>query len=146
MLILIGTNILELNPVVAVKGVPLGTSSRWIVNQDGERVKLACLNWVSHLDAVVAEGLSKKPVDVISNGIKSMGFNCVRLTWPILLLTNDTLSSLTVRQSFQNLGLLQSVAAFQSNNPSIIDVSLIQAFQVQNFTISMHINLFCKKM
>ncbi|KEH20742.1 putative cellulase [Medicago truncatula] len=129
MLILIGTIILELNPVVAVKGVPLGTSSRWIVNQDGERVKLACLNWVSHLDAVVAEGLSKKPVDVISNGIKSMGFNCVRLTWPILLLTNDTLSSLTVRQSFQNLGLLQSVAAFQSNNPSIIDVSLIQAFQ-----------------
>lgn len=121
--------ILELNPVVAVKGVPLGTSSRWIVNQDGERVKLACLNWVSHLDAVVAEGLSKKPVDVISNGIKSMGFNCVRLTWPILLLTNETLSSLTVRQSFQNLGLLQSVAGFQSNNPSIIDLSLIQAFQ-----------------
>lgn len=108
----------------------LETNSRWIVNQDGERVKLACVNWVSHLEAVVAEGLSKQPVDVISKGIKSMGFNCVRLTWPILLLTNDSLSSLTVRHSFQNLGLLQSIAGVQSNNPSIIDLPLIQAFQV----------------
>ncbi|KAK2438462.1 glycosyl hydrolase 5 family protein [Trifolium repens] len=126
-IILIGATIY---PVAAVvNGVPLKTSSRWIVNQNGQRVKLACLNWVSHLDAVVAEGLSKKPVGVISYGIKSMGFNCVRLTWPILLLTNDTLSSLSVRQSFQNLGLLESIAGFQSNNPSIIDLSLIQAFQ-----------------
>lgn len=117
-------------PVVAVAGVPLNTNSRWIVNQDGLRVKLACVNWVSHLDAVVAEGLSKQPVDVISKGIKSMGFNCVRLTWPILLVTNDSLSSLTVRQSFQNLGLLDSVAGVQANNPSIIDLTLIQAFQV----------------
>ncbi|XP_057415719.1 glycosyl hydrolase 5 family protein [Lotus japonicus] len=116
-------------PVVAVAGVPLNTNSRWIVNQDGLRVKLACVNWVSHLDAVVAEGLSKQPVDVISKGIKSMGFNCVRLTWPILLVTNDSLSSLTVRQSFQNLGLLDSVAGVQANNPSIIDLTLIQAFQ-----------------
>ncbi|PNX79907.1 endoglucanase e1-like protein [Trifolium pratense] len=130
-IILIGATILEVKPVVAVvNGVPLKTSSRWIVNKNGERVKLACLNWVSHLDAVVAEGLSKKPVGVISSGIKSMGFNCVRLTWPILLVTNETLSSLTVRESFQNLGLLESISGFQSNNPSIIDLSLIQAFQV----------------
>jgi hypothetical protein len=142
-IILIGATILELNPVAAVvNGVPLKTSSRWIVNQNGQRVKLACLNWVSHLDAVVAEGLSKKPVGVISYGIKSMGFNCVRLTWPILLLTNETLSSLSVRQSFQNLGLLESIAGFQSNNPSIIDLSLIQAFQVVliNLLVSLLIN------
>lgn len=130
MFLLIGATILVAEPVVAVSdALPLKTSSRWIVNQDGERVKLACVNWVSHLDAVVAEGLSKKPVDVISHGIKSMGFNCVRLTWPILLLTNQSLSSLTVRQSFQNLGLLDTIAGFQSNNPSIIDLSLIHAFQ-----------------
>ncbi|KAJ1405346.1 Ricin B, lectin domain [Sesbania bispinosa] len=127
-LIITGT-ILEVKPVVAITGVPLQTNSRWIVNQDGQRVKLACVNWVSHLEAVVAEGLSKQPVDVISKGIKSMGFNCVRLTWPILLLTNDSLASLTVRQSFQSLGLLETVAGVQANNPSIIDLTLIQAFQ-----------------
>ncbi|KAJ1386170.1 Ricin B, lectin domain [Sesbania bispinosa] len=121
--------ILEVKPVVAITGVPLQTNSRWIVNQDGQRVKLACVNWVSHLEAVVAEGLSKQPVDVISKGIKSTGFNCVRLTWPILLLTNDSLASLTVRQSFQSLGLLETVAGVQANNPSIVDLTLIQAFQ-----------------
>ncbi|MED6119347.1 hypothetical protein PIB30_010855 [Stylosanthes scabra] len=113
----------------AMNGVPLRTNSRWIVNQQGKRVKLACLNWVSHLEAMVAEGLSKKPVDEISKGIKSMGFNCVRLTWPIRLLTNDSLALITVRQSFQSLGLLDSIAGIQSNNPSIIDLPLILAFQ-----------------
>ncbi|KAK4264971.1 hypothetical protein QN277_026082 [Acacia crassicarpa] len=108
---------------------PLFTNSRWIVTEDGERVKLACVNWVSHLEPLLAEGLSKQPVDVISKQIKSMGFNCVRFTWPILLVTDDSLASLTVRQSFLNLGLLESIAGIQSNNPSIIDLPLIQAYQ-----------------
>ncbi|KAL5053557.1 hypothetical protein RYX36_034239 [Vicia faba] len=127
--LLIGAAILMVEAVVALDGVPLGTDSRWIVNKNGQRVKLACVNWVSHLDAVVAEGLSKKPVDEISKGIKSMGFNCVRLTWPTLLATDDTLSNFKVRLSLENHGLKDSIAGFQSNNPSILDLSLIQAFQ-----------------
>ncbi|PQQ05210.1 uncharacterized protein Pyn_23910 [Prunus yedoensis var. nudiflora] len=112
-----------------VSAVPLSTSSRWIVDESGQRVKLACVNWVSHLEAVVAEGLSKQPVDAISKRIASLGFNCVRLTWPTFLATNDTLASVTVRQSFQSLGLSESIAGLQSNNPSIIDLTLIQAYQ-----------------
>ncbi|MED6168273.1 hypothetical protein PIB30_010332 [Stylosanthes scabra] len=121
--------VLQLELVKALTGVPLNTNSRWIVNQQGKRVKLACVNWVAHLEPVVAEGLSDKPLHQISKGIKSMGFNCVRLTWPVLLVTNDSLASLTVRQSFQNLALTDSIAAIQANNPSIIDLTLIQAFQ-----------------
>ncbi|PON42299.1 1,4-alpha-glucan-branching enzyme [Parasponia andersonii] len=109
--------------------LPLSTNSRWIVDESGQRVKLACLNWVSHLEAVVAEGLSKQPIDAIAGRISSLGFNCVRLTWPLYLATNDSLASLTVRQSFQSLGLTQAIAGIQSNNPSIIDLPLIQAFQ-----------------
>ncbi|KAJ4829944.1 hypothetical protein Tsubulata_049015 [Turnera subulata] len=112
-----------------VKALPLSTNSRWIVDQNGKRVKLACVNWVAHLEVMVAEGLSKQPVDVISRRIASMGFNCVRLTWPIYLVTNDTLGSLTVRQSFQSLGLVESIAGIQANNPSIVDLPLIKAFQ-----------------
>ncbi|CAA3008765.1 hydrolase, hydrolyzing O-glycosyl compounds [Olea europaea subsp. europaea] len=108
---------------------PLSTDSRWVVNESNQRVKLACVNWVSHLDVVVAEGLSKQPVDVISKGILDMGFNCVRLTWPLFLFTNDTLASITVRQSFKNLGLVESIAGLQSNNPSIVNLSLINAYQ-----------------
>ncbi|KAL7610229.1 glycosyl hydrolase 5 family protein [Lactuca sativa] len=111
--------------------LPLSTNSRWIVDDGngGERVKLSCVNWVSHLDAVVAEGLSKQPVDMISKKILEMGFNCVRLTYPLFLFTNDTLGSVTVRQSLRKLGLIESIAGFQANNPSIIDLSLIKAFQ-----------------
>ncbi|XP_027337574.1 glycosyl hydrolase 5 family protein-like [Abrus precatorius] len=112
-----------------VTSSPLHTTNRWIVDEGGKRVKLACVNWVSHLDTMVAEGLSQQPLNVISKRIKTMGFNCVRLTWPIFLLTNDSLSSLTVRNSFKNLGLLQYIPGFQTNNPSIIDLPLIKAYQ-----------------
>ncbi|XP_062158087.1 glycosyl hydrolase 5 family protein-like [Alnus glutinosa] len=113
----------------AVAALPLHTSSRWIVDEAGQRVKLSCVNWVTNLEVVVVEGLSKQPVDTISKRILSMGFNCVRLTWPLYLVTNDSLASLTVRQSFQSLGLSEAIAGFQANNPSIIDLSLIQAYQ-----------------
>ncbi|PIN09359.1 Cellulase [Handroanthus impetiginosus] len=107
----------------------LSTNSRWIVDESGRRVKLSCVNWPSHLEVVVAEGLSKQPVDEISEEIRSLGFNCVRLTWPLFLFTNDTLASISVRQSFKNLGLVEAIEGFQTNNPSIIDLSLINAYQ-----------------
>nr|QST87267.1 endoglucanase 5 [Abelmoschus esculentus] len=112
-----------------VTSLPLSTNSRWIVDEGGRRVKLACVNWVSHLEPVLAEGLSKQSMGTIAKRIVSMGFNCVRFTWPLFLVTNDSLGSLTVRQSFQRLGLLESIVGIQANNPSIIDVSLIKAYQ-----------------
>ncbi|CAI0425919.1 unnamed protein product [Linum tenue] len=110
---------------------PLSTSSRWIVDDaaGGQRVKLACVNLVSHLEPMVAEGLSKLPIETIAEKIGSMGFNCVRLTWPIYLVTDESLSSLTVRQSFQRLGLIDTAAGIQANNPDIVDLPLLQAFQ-----------------
>ena len=122
------TVIPQSKPVMAE---PLYTNSRWIVDEGGQRVKLACVNWVSHLEAMVTEGLSKQPVDAISKKIASMGFNCVRLTWPLFLVTNDSLASVTVRQSFQSLGLSDTISGIQANNPSIIDLPLIKAFQVK---------------
>lgn len=116
---------------LSTEALPLSTNSRWIVDDStGDRVKLACVNWVSHLEVLVAEGLSKQPVDVISKKIVSMGYNCVRLTWPLFLVTNETLGNTTVRQSFTNLGLNESIAGLQANNPAILDIPVIQAFQV----------------
>lgn len=92
-------------------------------------MKLACVNWASHLELVVAEGLGQQPVDVISKKIKDLGFNCVRLTWPLYLATNESLACLTVRESFVNAGLSDSISGLQANNPSIVDLSLINAFQ-----------------
>nr|POE76007.1 endoglucanase e1 [Quercus suber] len=126
LLVIFPTVIPQSKPVMAQ---PLYTNSRWIVDGGGQRVKLACVNWVSHLEAMVTEGLSKQPVDAISKKIASMGFNCVRLTWPLFLVTNDSLASVTVRQSFQSLGLSDTISGIQANNPSIIDLPLIKAFQ-----------------
>ncbi|CAI9093059.1 OLC1v1028465C1 [Oldenlandia corymbosa var. corymbosa] len=121
-----------------VTSQPLSANSRWIVNDSGERVKLACVNWVAHLEVVVAEGLSKQPVDVISRNILELGFNCVRLTWPLFLFTDDSLASVTVRQSFLKLGLTESIAGFQANNPSILDLSLFNAYQAVVASLANH--------
>ncbi|KAK4780001.1 hypothetical protein SAY87_016107 [Trapa incisa] len=109
--------------------LPLSTSSRWIVDGDGQRVKLACVNWAAHLEPSVAEGLSKQPVDSISKWISSAGFNCVRFTWPLFLITDGSLGSKTVEQSFRELGLYESIAGIHENNPPFLNLSLLDAFQ-----------------
>ncbi|XP_042519106.1 glycosyl hydrolase 5 family protein-like [Macadamia integrifolia] len=109
--------------VLASPTLPLHTNSRWIVDEDDKRVKLACVNWVGHLQPMLAEGLSKQPLDTISKKIASMGFNCVRLTWPTFMVTNDTLSSMTVRESFQIYNLPETIAGLQVNNPSLLDIT-----------------------
>jgi len=80
---------------------------------------------------MVAEGLDKKPVDWISKQIASMGFNCVRLTWPLFMVTNDSLGSMSVAQSFRNLGLVDYIGGIRQNNPSLLDVSVLAAFRVR---------------
>uniref|UniRef100_J3LEF2 Glycoside hydrolase family 5 domain-containing protein n=1 Tax=Oryza brachyantha TaxID=4533 RepID=J3LEF2_ORYBR len=109
-----------------VVAVTLSTSSRWIVDEAGRRVKLACVNWPSHLEPVVAEGLGRQPVDAISKKVASLGFNCVRLTYPIALATNASLSSLT---SLLAHGLAETVAGVGENNPGFLDLTLIESFR-----------------
>ncbi|TVU15557.1 hypothetical protein EJB05_39082, partial [Eragrostis curvula] len=110
----------------------LSTASRWIVDQSGNRVKLACVNWPSHLEPMLAEGLSKQPVGVIAGDVAAMGFNCVRLTWPTFLVTNASYSDLTVAQSFLRLNLTESLAGIRANNPGIVDLKLIDAYKASS--------------
>ncbi|KAF9603082.1 hypothetical protein IFM89_033807 [Coptis chinensis] len=109
--------------------MPLYTNSRWLVNNEGKRVKVACVNWPSHLETVLAEGLNKRPLDDISKKIVETGFNCVRFTWPVALPTNDSLASTTVEKWFKTLGLDESIAGIQVHNPSFLNLTLIQAFR-----------------
>ena len=125
---LIFSSVISLSKTVTA--LTLQTNSRWIVNEAGQPVKLACVNWVSHLDTMVAEGLNNQPLDAISKKIVSTGFNCVRLTWPLFMVPNNSLGSLTVRESIQKLSLSQYISRIQAKSHSIIDVSVIKAFQV----------------
>ena len=62
--------------------LPLHTSGRYIVDAQGQRVKLAAVNWygAEEQDFVVA-GLDFAPVAAIARQIRIMGFNTVRLPW-----------------------------------------------------------------
>jgi hypothetical protein len=115
---------------ISLPALPLSTSSRWVVDADGRRVKLACANWASHLEPVAAEGLSRRGVGDIAARVAAMGFNCVRITWPTYLATNATLSSLPLRWSLQLLGLRESAAGVRVNNPDLLDLPLIDVFRV----------------
>ena len=80
-LALLGTALLP--AAVGAVELPLSTSSRWIVDATGERVKLRCVNWAGHMEVNIPEGLHKQPVESIADKIRDLGFNCVRLTFSI---------------------------------------------------------------
>ncbi|PIA51559.1 hypothetical protein AQUCO_01100423v1 [Aquilegia coerulea] len=78
---------------------------------------------------MLAEGLNKIPLDDISKKIVSLGFNCVRLTWPVAFATNGSLFSLTVENSFKNLGLNQALAGIEKYNPNFPKLTIVRAYQ-----------------
>ncbi|KAG6383510.1 hypothetical protein SASPL_156737 [Salvia splendens] len=110
--------LLALSTATPAAALPLSTESRWIVDESGHRAKLACVNWPSHLEVMVAEGLSKKPAEQISSEIIDLGFNCVRLTWPLFLFTNDTFSY--SQAIFQEPRTLRSHLSLAKKNVMII--------------------------
>mmetsp|Transcript_67724 Transcript_67724/g.175929 ORF Transcript_67724/g.175929 Transcript_67724/m.175929 type:complete len:751 (-) Transcript_67724:391-2643(-) len=61
---------------------PLHTSGRYIVDNVGERVKWACVNWYGAYSTThVVGGLEVQPMEVIVDRIVDLGFNCVRMTY-----------------------------------------------------------------
>lgn len=108
----------------------LAVKSRWIVDEaGGTRVKLACVNWVSHLQPMVTEGLNRQPLKYITNTIASQGFNCVRLTWATFMVTNPANRNLTVEASLNSLNLSDAAAAMAVSNPEFLDLTLMDAFK-----------------
>eukprot|EP01012_Entosiphon_sulcatum_P042922 TRINITY_DN5705_c0_g1_i1.p1 TRINITY_DN5705_c0_g1~~TRINITY_DN5705_c0_g1_i1.p1 ORF type:complete len:370 (+),score=62.63 TRINITY_DN5705_c0_g1_i1:1105-2214(+) len=93
--------------VLAQPAFPLHTSSRWIVDSNNKRVKLACTNWYgAHLETYVVNGLSVQPVDSIAQLIARLGFNCVRLTFSVeMYVKNPVITNMTLvaaNPSFHN--------------------------------------------
>jgi len=70
-------------PLVVGQALPLHSSSRWILDNNGERVKLRCVNWAAHMETNIPEGLHRQSMEYLVDWIKRQGFNCVRLTYSI---------------------------------------------------------------
>lgn len=116
---------LSLQLTTFCNSVPLSTSSRWIIsNSSGKRVKLTCVNWVSHLQPMIAEGLEKQPLDYIAKQIVSTGFNCVRFTWPTYMFTRPNYGSITVSQSLHKFNLSAAKSGISKNNPRILNMKV----------------------
>lgn len=75
---------------LSIPTLPLSTSGRWILDADGNRVKLRCVNWAGHMETHLPEGLHKQPISYLASWIASQGFNCVRLTYSIDWALNPT--------------------------------------------------------
>ncbi|KAF8935440.1 glycosyl hydrolase family 5 protein/cellulase [Dissophora ornata] len=112
----------------------LHTQSRWIVDSNGQRVKLRCVNWAGHMEVGIPEGLQHQSIDKISSFVASAGFNCVRLTYSIdMALSPNTLVSDSFNAAAGPTGvplatlqsLYQNVTA---NNPSLSSATTLSAF------------------
>ncbi|PSN63778.1 glycosyl hydrolase family 5 protein/cellulase [Corynespora cassiicola Philippines] len=89
--------LLSLSLAASASATVLHTSSRWILNEQNERVKLRCANWAGHMEVNIPEGLQHQSASYIAEWVASNGFNCVRLTYSIdLALSPDY----TVADSF----------------------------------------------
>jgi len=62
--------------------LPLQTSTRFIVDAEKQRVKLAGVNWYGAESAdLIPDGLRYNDVDAIAALVRELGFNSVRLPW-----------------------------------------------------------------
>ncbi|MCO5602283.1 hypothetical protein L7F22_056412 [Adiantum nelumboides] len=111
------------------EGHYLRASSRWLVKEsDGERVKLACVNWAGHLETMLPEGLNRQPLSKLASEVKSMGFNCVRLTFATYMFTKPTLANRTVTEMFTHANLQHSLKGIAIHNPELVNLHIQAAY------------------
>ncbi|CAD7925079.1 unnamed protein product [Amoebophrya sp. A120] len=71
--------------------LPLLTRGRWVTDSQNNRVNLRCVNWYGpHMGHAHVNGLNAQPLDVIAQIIVEADFNCVRLTYSLDLVYNQT--------------------------------------------------------
>jgi len=89
--------VLLLSMVLCCEGY-LSTSGRWIVNEQGNRVRLTCVNWygADQKDFVVG-GLQWQTIQFVSKYIRDLNFNCIRLPWSVeMYVTNPIINNSTI--------------------------------------------------
>ena len=119
---------------LSIAAGPLHTSSRWILDGNGARFKMRCVNWAGHGEANIPEGLQHRPAEYIASWIADAGFNCVRLTYSTDMALDPDLS---VRDSFTNaaanggvpLSAMQDAyAKVEATNPWAANATVLGAF------------------
>ncbi|KAJ7968636.1 Endoglucanase [Quillaja saponaria] len=89
-------------------------------------MKLTCVNWPTHLEVMLAEGLDKQPLKDIVSLIAQTGINCVRLTWATFMFTRY--SNVTVEATMSSLNLTAVMAGVTKYNPFVLKKTHIEAY------------------
>jgi len=64
--------------------LPLSTSGKWVVDAQGNHVKLQCISWFGfHMTRFVNSGLDMVELNEMAHDIADKGFNCIRLPFSI---------------------------------------------------------------
>merc|ERR1719223_686281 len=86
--------------LVEPEQLPLATSGKWVVDAQGNKVKLQCIAWFgAHQDRFANNGLDLVQIDELAADIAAKGFNCVRLPFSIQqwyddpIIANDVLAA-----------------------------------------------------
>ena len=113
-------------PLVLLSELPLGISGRYVMAANNTRVKLACVNWVGHMGALLPESLATRPIQQLADGVPAMGFNCVRLTYAVETIQrrNDNATN-TAKSVLSDV----SYARLMTNNPWIANGTVWDCFQ-----------------
>ncbi|XP_034707663.1 glycosyl hydrolase 5 family protein-like [Vitis riparia] len=112
------------------ESLPLSTKGRWIVDDvTGRRVKLKCVNWISHTESTTTKGLHSQPIGDIADKINEMGFNCVRLTYPTFLWTRVDYYNKTVAESLDSLNVTEAKAMIAVQNPRFLSLPLRESYE-----------------
>lgn len=112
--------------------LPLSTSSRWILDANGDRVKFRCVNWAGHMETHVPEGLHRQPISSIAQMIVDHGFNCVRLTYSIDWALNPDES---VADAFHGAADLAGVPEHQAEVTAFYTAAVAQDPFLANATV-----------
>ena len=68
--------------VVPGPALPLHTESRWVLDANNQRFKMASVNWYGAESAeLVPDGLRYRDLNDIARSVRELGFNSVRLPW-----------------------------------------------------------------
>ncbi len=84
------SSVTDARPDASAPALPLHTDSRWIMDANNHRFKLASVNWYgAESPDLVPAGLDRNDMHSIARLIKQFGFNSVRIPWALQLIEED---------------------------------------------------------
>jgi len=118
---------------------PFKTSGRQIIDQSGNNVVYAGVNWPGAADTMLPEGLQYQSIKNIVNKISSLGANVIRLTYAIEMI--DDIYSYSPNSTLQNT-LINALGTV--NGTIVLNEILKKNSQFTPYTTRLEVCIVCR--